>query len=285
MSWDAQLERASFRGVEFDVVSTEDSIERRIVAHEYPYKDGAELEDLGRRPRPARFVAVFHGPQYEADLSSFLLVADEGKTGPMRHPVFGTWQAKVTRISMRHETSRRDHCEVELELQEDALDTELPTLFSVEAAKHELAISSAAVSEELVILDEDLPDVETFVNDALDFIDDVESITDDLTARLDQMHQGMLNAVATAKAIGDVKSWPIVRACRRTMMAATRLKKRVERMVPTASKKRLPVHTPLAAVATSLYGDAERADELLRLNKIRNPFMVPPGTELKTFDA
>ena len=34
MSWDEQLQRASFGGIEFDVLSVSDELERRVVEHE-----------------------------------------------------------------------------------------------------------------------------------------------------------------------------------------------------------------------------------------------------------
>ncbi|ECA5645410.1 multidrug DMT transporter permease, partial [Salmonella enterica subsp. enterica serovar Saintpaul] len=47
MSWQDNLQDASFRGVRFDVVSTQDSVARDHADHEYPWTDGADVHDLG----------------------------------------------------------------------------------------------------------------------------------------------------------------------------------------------------------------------------------------------
>jgi nucleoid-associated protein YgaU len=43
------------------------------------------------------------------------------------------------------------------------------------------------------------------------------------------------------------------------------------------------IKTPcsLTVLAHSLYADGTRADEILSLNRVRNPFLVPAGTLLK----
>ena len=40
---------------------------------------------------------------------------------------------------------------------------------------------------------------------------------------------------------------------------------------------------PLSMFAHRLYGDGARADEILRMNRVKNPFLVPAGTVLKVF--
>lgn len=49
--WFAQLQRASFRGVPFAVLTGEARFGRRVAVHEYPYRDIPWVEDLGRSTR------------------------------------------------------------------------------------------------------------------------------------------------------------------------------------------------------------------------------------------
>ncbi len=49
--WSEHLHPASFRGVPFAVVSGESVFGRRQAVHEYPYRDTAWIEDLGRSSR------------------------------------------------------------------------------------------------------------------------------------------------------------------------------------------------------------------------------------------
>ena len=52
--WQSQLRPCSFRGVPFAIISEEGSHGRRQSVHEYPYRDTAWVEDMGRGTR--RFV-------------------------------------------------------------------------------------------------------------------------------------------------------------------------------------------------------------------------------------
>jgi len=59
MSWANNLQDASFRGVKFDVARTRDGRQKATASHEYPYLDGADVEDLGGRARHFSMTAVF----------------------------------------------------------------------------------------------------------------------------------------------------------------------------------------------------------------------------------
>ena len=61
MAWETDLQDASFRGVAFDIINTRDSMQRDIAQHEYPYRDGANIDDLGAKPRSLQCQAVFFG--------------------------------------------------------------------------------------------------------------------------------------------------------------------------------------------------------------------------------
>ena len=49
--WQSQLRPCSFRGVPFAIISEEGSHGRRQAVHEYPYRDTAWIEDMGRGTR------------------------------------------------------------------------------------------------------------------------------------------------------------------------------------------------------------------------------------------
>ncbi|WP_311207440.1 DNA circularization N-terminal domain-containing protein, partial [Escherichia coli] len=51
MGWAENLQNASFRGVQFDVLNTDEQISRDHAVYEYPFVDGADLHDLGRKAR------------------------------------------------------------------------------------------------------------------------------------------------------------------------------------------------------------------------------------------
>lgn len=85
-----QLLRASFKGVEFEIRSeaiTEAG--RRIVLHEYPNSDQRFIEDLGQIPPKFRVEAFVHGRDFLTRSEALRAALDEEGAGPLVMPVFG----------------------------------------------------------------------------------------------------------------------------------------------------------------------------------------------------
>ncbi|MCW3479742.1 DNA circularization N-terminal domain-containing protein [Neisseriaceae bacterium JH1-16] len=115
MAWEKTLLDASFRGIKFDCLRTQDSAQRDTASHEYPYQDGADVEDLGRKARRIVISAMFFGKDYETRLQAFLKVLDAPGHGELIHPVFGSIkQAQLTDYQVAHEADNPDACTVEL---------------------------------------------------------------------------------------------------------------------------------------------------------------------------
>ena len=76
MAWEQTLLECSFRGVKFDVVATRDHVGRAISVAEYPYQDGAALDDQGAKGRQVRVKAIFRGDAYEEQLAEWQALVD-----------------------------------------------------------------------------------------------------------------------------------------------------------------------------------------------------------------
>jgi prophage DNA circulation protein len=119
MAWKDTLLAASFRGVTFDCLSTTDGAQRAHASHEYPYRDGADVEDLGRGARRIQMRAIFFGADYESRLQAFLAKLDEADAGELIHPVFGSIkQAQLVNHEIGHEADDVDQCSVSMEFLE-----------------------------------------------------------------------------------------------------------------------------------------------------------------------
>lgn len=121
MAWKNTLLPASFRGIEFEVATTGDDIERAVVVHEYPYVDGASVEDMGRTVRRISMTAVFYGDDYEIRLQQFLETIDTPGAGELIHPVFGSITAQFVRTSIPHLAEQPDQTHITLEFLEKRL--------------------------------------------------------------------------------------------------------------------------------------------------------------------
>ncbi|ECC6010214.1 multidrug DMT transporter permease [Salmonella enterica] len=115
MSWQDNLQDASFRGVRFDVVSTQDSVARDHADHEYPWTDGADVHDLGRKARNFRLNAVFWGDDYDTRMQQFTAELDKPGAGELIHPVYGSVpKVQLIEYQVKHDANSPDYAEVGL---------------------------------------------------------------------------------------------------------------------------------------------------------------------------
>ncbi|WP_338501319.1 DNA circularization N-terminal domain-containing protein [Erwinia aphidicola] len=115
MSWEEDLQDASFRGVRFDVVTAKDRASKDVARYEYPWIDGGDLDDLGRKPRDTSMTAIFWGDDYESRLQAFLKALDARGPGELIHPVFGSMPKMVClQYEVTHEADMVDYASLDL---------------------------------------------------------------------------------------------------------------------------------------------------------------------------
>ncbi|HBY8541600.1 TPA: DNA circularization N-terminal domain-containing protein [Klebsiella pneumoniae] len=123
MAWETDLQDASFRGVAFDIITTRDSVQRDIAQHEYPYRNGANIDDLGGKPRSLQCQAVFFGDDYESRLQAFIAALDVRGSGELIHPVFGSMPNMLCYVyQVNHDAETPDYCTVDLQFLQSGLD-------------------------------------------------------------------------------------------------------------------------------------------------------------------
>lgn len=166
MAWKDTLLQASFKGVEFDIEAVSDSAQRSVSLNEYPYRDGADVEDLGLGPNRIRFTAIVfnqrprRGPEpaqddYELRLAQLLAALRSADAGQLQHPVFGNIERAVcTSWTIDHEADFRDGCKLTLEFVEaraaDRIFTEPSALLSGETISAQASAARDAADEALI---------------------------------------------------------------------------------------------------------------------------------------
>jgi prophage DNA circulation protein len=89
-SWKLQLQKASFRGVNFHVGDIETVIGRRNVLHEYPLRDTPYAEDLGKKAREFTINAYVIGDDvYTQSKQLIAAIEDNDSPGVLVHPTLG----------------------------------------------------------------------------------------------------------------------------------------------------------------------------------------------------
>lgn len=105
-SWKDGLRAASFRGVPFQFLDTEGEGGRRLVEHEYPFRDTADTEDLGKKNRTYRLQAYVIGDDYFAQRDALLAALETAGPGTLVHPYMGVLTVNVRQPFKWRETAR-----------------------------------------------------------------------------------------------------------------------------------------------------------------------------------
>lgn len=124
MAWRDTLLNASYKGIEFDVERIDDAETRALAVHEFPYRDGAEVEDLGLGPKRVRFTAVIFNANPAVDdaqarLERLLAALRSAEPGALVHPVFGSMpRAICASWQISFDAELRDGARIALEFVE-----------------------------------------------------------------------------------------------------------------------------------------------------------------------
>ena len=133
------------RAFRLDIIDISDTIERAVIVHELPYRNGAVLEDLGSLARVVNVNCAFYensvpslnplsgiNPSYSAH---FLFVKDlqNEEVLELHHPKYRMMKGKVRNISVLN-NERDQYAEVAFEFVEQTVDVAVLPAFEVTAA-------------------------------------------------------------------------------------------------------------------------------------------------------
>lgn len=102
---------AQLDGFDLEIETIADSFEKAIIRHEYPYKNGALLEDMGAKARVIRFRCYFwdDGADHATyDAHTGLLSRLEGlEIVELVHPKYGPLRGSVESLAVKHDDRDR----------------------------------------------------------------------------------------------------------------------------------------------------------------------------------
>lgn len=124
------IQSASFRGVPFAVTSSDMSGGRRLAVHQYPGRDTAWAEDMGRSARRFRlrgFILdgdiLISGDTIDLQRSNLVTAIEKAGTGTLIHPTLGSLTVAFDRGSIGEGLGANSYSEVELEFVESGEQT------------------------------------------------------------------------------------------------------------------------------------------------------------------
>ena len=119
MGWRDRLQPASFRGVAFFVDADDASFGRRTQIHEYPQRDKASADDLGRAAREFSISAFLVGDDFMSARDKLIDAIELGGTGVLIHPFYGTRTVVVSeKVRVSHRKENGGYCEFQLSFTE-----------------------------------------------------------------------------------------------------------------------------------------------------------------------
>jgi prophage DNA circulation protein len=91
-AWFQQLQPGSWRGCGFVLDAGDTRAGRRVAIHEYPYRDDAWVEDLGKLPRRFSIQAFVVGDDVYQQRDAMLAACEQPGPGTLVHPTLGSIQ-------------------------------------------------------------------------------------------------------------------------------------------------------------------------------------------------
>jgi prophage DNA circulation protein len=98
-SWSLQLQPGSWRGVGFVLDAGTTAAGRRVAIHEYPYRDDAWAEDIGKLPRRFAIQAFIVGDDVYQRRDAMLKACEQAGAGTLVHPTLGAIQCVLMEFS------------------------------------------------------------------------------------------------------------------------------------------------------------------------------------------
>jgi len=199
MTWRERLRPASFRGVPFEVDSSDTSFGRRQVTHQYPGKDEPWSQDLGRKARKWQVEAFLIGEDYDLARNLLLEALERKGPGKLVHPFLGERLVQVSDVRLKENTREGGVARVSITFVEAGLEkypsqtrtgvfrvdqaaTEAKATAIAEAGtslrdslEEDQAVAAQAVQEEAAVLEGQLnkAPVKRATEEAADFLKDV----------------------------------------------------------------------------------------------------------------
>ena len=288
---------AKFGGVAFDCVSTSDAVNQAVVQNEFPRKDGAHLQPMGAGPRRTRLACFFfeRAPEggdptknYLERYEEFYSKVNSDEILEFVHPVFGSYRAKaVGDITTDANSDEADSLTVGVMFVEDST-TPSPFDFSapqpvdsgistvkVEAAKLDAALAAEGLSS-------------TIPSESVEKVSGWRTIEDISSRRVNLEMQSLTNKISKTsdefELASNIQRQPIWRSFQRLAGEIRRAAKLFQQSQPQIFVFAARKDSPLRVLVADIYGTLDfdqRYEEIMRLNDIDDPMLIPEGTQLK----
>jgi len=127
-TWRDRMAPASFRGVPFHVDESEFGGGRRSVRHEFPLRDVALVEDMGRKARGFDVEGHVVGDDYMQQRDALIGALEQQGPGELVHPYYGVRRVAVTAFRVRETSADGGMAQFSISFHETEIAAEFVTL-------------------------------------------------------------------------------------------------------------------------------------------------------------
>lgn len=291
---------AAFGGAEFDVTSVRDEVRRSLEINRYPNRDGADVLDRGALERRTTCDIVFYprppikGEQIESGLDHlerfrlFFIEANSGRAREFAHPHGGGYNARIEAVEWQVDyTSFDEMIEGRVVFVEDSTS---PSPFVTGSARPR---SSGIAAVEIAIDDARFEIAAVDSSADLSFLDTIETgiaqwqtapdLLLDITSQLGRITRLIETTRETLDLTSDIDNFQAFIALERVANAVREAAEAVRQQQPVFRETTVRADVPLRRFVVATYGAedaAQRFDEILAVNDIRDPGYVKAGTVL-----
>ena len=282
-----QLQPWSFDGISFAVIDYSVRCKLRDHVHVYPHSPGGAVEKLGRELYTFHVRASFQTtfPKFPnawpGDMADLRDRFENEITSSLLIPTIGTIQAYITTWDQSGGFKVRSGEHVEIEFREDQSSAFLINgLINVTVSNlSDAGTAAIAAADDAGVSLGSLTDLINSVTAIGDQIDLYGSL---ITSKLD----GIAAACSMLDASVDLNqpvNYPTLYAVHDVWLASLTLKQDIlKKSVPIVTYV-TPTLMSVTDVASTLYGDASRASEVLQLNALEDPFAIAQTTSLRVY--
>lgn len=143
MGWKDDLQDASFRGVHFECITTNETGSKSLAIKQAPYSNNASVEDMGNNPIKISIEAVFSGENYKTEMDALWAALVATGSGELIHPIHGVMQVYAENYTIVHNAEDVDSCKISFDFIQ-AEDKERPLFIPVATPT---AIDTDAISD------------------------------------------------------------------------------------------------------------------------------------------
>ena len=104
-NWSTFIQNASYKGIVFDCVTTQDEYARVVDRQSIPYRDGVQLDDRAREGYVGDLLAIFVEDDYPDLMFKLVDAINAGGIQEFVHPIHGKMKALVTRAQLSHDAN------------------------------------------------------------------------------------------------------------------------------------------------------------------------------------